>query len=506
MRSTALLLLFSTHALAGAGSLSLHLNDPTDAARPEDNCKAAVCRVLLERIENASTTIDFAIYGLRSQTEILSALVAAQKRGVEVRGIVDHDIHGKSYYSSTPLLIESLGTVHTDYDHDRRELRNKRPYDPQFERCKRPAGFSGPLQCVSYDLGDQCLVVAAASREEITYQGDLMHNKFFVVDQQYVWTGSTNTSDSGTGGYNANMIALVDSKEVAGFYTAEFEQMWTEGKYHNDKVSSGKMTSELEDGTRVQVLFSPVDDPIKRAVRPALQAAKERIDIAVFFLTHKHIARDLIEAHRRGVEIRVIIDATAAKNGYTKHEVLRAAGIPVKVEAWGGKMHAKSAVIDGETIITGSMNWTSAGSAGNDENTLIIHSVDHARTYQRWFDKMWKSVPDRWLEGRPDPESRDSGTACFDGVDNDFDHLADEEEPGCGSSPPPMPELPPLRLISKKEGEGLIKGNVGRDGKKVYHLPGSPYYDRTQIVPDEGERYFCTEDEARTAGWRPAGR
>ena len=51
----------------------------------------------------------------------------------------------------------------------------------------------------------------------------------------------------------------------------------------------------------------------------------------------------------------------------------------------------------------------------------------------------------------------------------------------------------------------LIKGNVSDRGR-IYHLPGSDAYDKVRIDPGKGERWFCTEDEARAAGWRPAAR
>ena len=46
-----------------------------------------------------------------------------------------------------------------------------------------------------------------------------------------------------------------------------------------------------------------------------------------------------------------------------------------------------------------------------------------------------------------------------------------------------------------------IKGNISGSGK-IYHLPGSDSYDRTTIDESKGERWFCTEEEARAAGWR----
>jgi hypothetical protein len=50
-----------------------------------------------------------------------------------------------------------------------------------------------------------------------------------------------------------------------------------------------------------------------------------------------------------------------------------------------------------------------------------------------------------------------------------------------------------------------IKGNISVDsGEKIYHVPGQRYYDQTQISPEYGERWFCTEAEALDAGWRKA--
>ena len=52
-----------------------------------------------------------------------------------------------------------------------------------------------------------------------------------------------------------------------------------------------------------------------------------------------------------------------------------------------------------------------------------------------------------------------------------------------------------------------IKGNVSvRTGERIYHLPGGEYYDATRINPAYGERWFCTEAQARAAGWRRSKR
>ncbi len=52
--------------------------------------------------------------------------------------------------------------------------------------------------------------------------------------------------------------------------------------------------------------------------------------------------------------------------------------------------------------------------------------------------------------------------------------------------------------------ECVIKGNINQEGKKIYHMPGQTYYDKTEINTRAGEKWFCEEEEAIQAGWRKA--
>jgi hypothetical protein len=49
-----------------------------------------------------------------------------------------------------------------------------------------------------------------------------------------------------------------------------------------------------------------------------------------------------------------------------------------------------------------------------------------------------------------------------------------------------------------------IKGNISVTGERIYHVPGQRYYSATRISSWRGERWFCSEAEARQAGWRRA--
>jgi len=71
---------------------------------------------------------------------------------------------------------------------------------------------------------------------------------------------------------------------------------------------------------------------------------------------------------------------------------------------------------------------------------------------------------------------------------------------------------PPWRYRSRRWGRAqqvspkgcAIKGNISRSGGKIYHTPWSPWYDEVIIDKNHGERWFCSEGEAKAQGWRAA--
>ena len=62
------------------------------------------------------------------------------------------------------------------------------------------------------------------------------------------------------------------------------------------------------------------------------------------------------------------------------------------------------------------------------------------------------------------------------------------------------------RTANRDDSECRIKGNISSKGTRIYHVPGGRYYEQTRISTSKGERWFCTEAEARKAGWRRSRR
>ena len=94
--------------------VELLLQDPMEFNAPADRCESTLCTSLIELLNRADSTIDFAVYGARNQTEILEALLKARDRGVTVRGYMDKDVYNKNYYSSSEMWMREIGSVRDD--------------------------------------------------------------------------------------------------------------------------------------------------------------------------------------------------------------------------------------------------------------------------------------------------------------------------------------------------------------------------------------------------------
>lgn len=174
-----------------------------------------------------------------------------------------------------------------------------------------------------------------------------------------------------------------------------------------------------------------LDKIITERVLAYINNAKKYIYMPVFVITHKKLEEALIAAKARGVDVKLIVDATNVYGSKSSVPKLRASGIPVKVENYAGKVHSKSIIIDDEILIAGSMNFSNSGENKNDENILIIKSKRLAIFYRDFFKYLWEKIPDKYLTGAPRAESFESLGSCSDGIDNDFDGKIDSGDEGC---------------------------------------------------------------------------
>ncbi len=116
----------------------------------------------------------------------------------------------------------------------------------------------------------------------------------------------------------------------------------------------------------------------QKKIIDTLDDAKVSIRVAIAWFTNQAIADKLIEKHKAGVDVGVLIydDHINGKFGVNLNDV------PCKFvkASRGGKMHHKFCVIDNQTVITGSYNWSTNAEFKNDENVLISRNANETAT------------------------------------------------------------------------------------------------------------------------------
>ena len=113
----------------------------------------------------------------------------------------------------------------------------------------------------------------------------------------------------------------------------------------------------------------------------AIRAAHSSILVQAYSFTSQPITRALIDASRRGVKVDVILDKSQERERHSTAEWLARSGVPVEVDAVHAIAHNKVMVIDGETVLTGSFNFTTAAEERNAENLLLVQDPALAARY-----------------------------------------------------------------------------------------------------------------------------
>ena len=107
-----------------------------------------------------------------------------------------------------------------------------------------------------------------------------------------------------------------------------------------------------------------------------LQEAKYSLNVCMFTIACRELGEILIRAHRHGIIVRVITDVEQTRAVGSQLVRLRRAGIEVRTDNTSYFMHHKFVLIDGKTLINGSLNWTLQGVCGNQENVIITNNSE----------------------------------------------------------------------------------------------------------------------------------
>jgi phosphatidylserine/phosphatidylglycerophosphate/cardiolipin synthase-like enzyme len=350
--------LISITSSKSSGVMNVYFNysiDTTLALGERANGNVDLASKVINRINAATYSIDFALYSINLQP-VIDALIAAKNRGVRVRGVSDGDNSVAGFGQLTSAGISISSYVNSNVD---------------------------------------------------------THNKFFIFDgrdstnalNDWVWTGSFNiTSDIGGTGGVQNSIEIQDAS-LAKVYQTEFEEMFgstgeianpTNARFSTAKTDITPHRVNIN-GTLVQVYFCPSDN-VADKVLTAIASAERTFYFEQLNFTRSDFATATIGLKNAGVGVSGIVETTTGTG--VQYPTLVAAGIDVLNAGANPNIyvHSKYAIIDAALpardplVLTGSMNWSASSISVDDENLLIIHSDRISRLYAQEFSARYKSL------------------------------------------------------------------------------------------------------------------
>lgn len=324
---------------------------------------------LIEAIKGAKKSIYAYFYQCNDEL-VQNTLVEAKNRGVDVRFITDaHYYHKEDYYGA----------------------------------------FYGPLE----EAGIEVITEEKGGKKDENLHA---HNKFAVIDEKILWTGSYNITVNGRENNNNNAVWISD-EDLAKTYLMEFNQIWgtksveteREPSFGNKKkelVSSPKKQISNISNLRIESFFSPVDH--SRALRAALMNAIASADYSIYFAAFVFTDKELMDAiaakAKEGVEVYGVFNklgSGSASSVYNTVLSLEVKNVNVylhdEIDDHATTLNHKFMIVDPDTnsdplVVTGSSNWTNAAWKENDENTIIIYNDAIAKAFQKEFERL---IPDK---------------------------------------------------------------------------------------------------------------
>ncbi len=135
----------------------------------------------------------------------------------------------------------------------------------------------------------------------------------------------------------------------------------------------------------IEVYFSPNGGCTDTILRE-LNAAKSSVLVQAYWFTSARIAKALVNAHKRGVKVEVVLDLSRAEIDNTQADVLVEGGVPTFIDDKHTTAHSKVMIFDRQVVITGSFNFTEQAEKENLENLLVIRDKAIAEKFTTNWD------------------------------------------------------------------------------------------------------------------------
>ncbi|GAP61970.1 hypothetical protein ARMA_0393 [Ardenticatena maritima] len=219
----------------------------------------------------------------------------------------------------------------------------------------------------------------------------LMHNKFIIIDDHILWTGSMNLTTNGVYCNNNNFVRFENVAPLIENYRTEMEEMYTERLFGPTSPVNTPHPTFTYAGVAMQNIFVP-EESAALAIARAVAGAQDEILIMAFSFTSEPIGEAVLGRAASGVRVRGVFETTGSETEFSYYTKLKEAGYPsvqVRQDANPRIMHHKVIVIDRRTVIFGSYNFSDNADRRNDENVLIVHDPTFAAPFVAEFERLW---------------------------------------------------------------------------------------------------------------------
>jgi len=223
------------------------------------------------------------------------------------------------------------------------------------------------------------------------FSDGLMHLKVLVIDESQVFIGSANmTSDSLH--MHGNLVTALVNPALAQYILQKARSMPVDGlgkAFRKETFTFGNQ--------QLEIWFLPDNPDAIHRLKQLMREAKKSIQIAMFTWTRRDLAQEVVDAKKRGVNVQVVLDHYAGKGaGAAILKILTQNDIDVRMSQGGALLHHKCMVVDGETLVNGSANWTKAAFTQNDDCFIVLHNLTEEQ--RKTLENLWQVLRN---ESRP---------------------------------------------------------------------------------------------------------
>lgn len=213
----------------------------------------------------------------------------------------------------------------------------------------------------------------------------IMHLKILVIDDKETWIGSANMTGESLR-MHGNLVAVIASPSVAQVVKQKADSM-----INRSYFSGSSRHDFIVGGQRLELWFTPDESNGPRRIMELIRNSKTQLQIAMFTWTRFDFAKEVINAHRRGVAAEVILDRNSGQGaGKEVVDMFTAADVPVFLSQGNALLHYKMMYIDDNTLVNGSANWTRSAFYRNDDCFFILFDLNQEQ--KSVINQVWKNA------------------------------------------------------------------------------------------------------------------